>query len=98
MNGCLWCNGPEPCKHYKPGKDMDFVCSSCVQLLLGCSQDKLAELQKACLAKGYDQKVEALKSFIGELEHVPKTRKIRSGMVREGPVRPIRPARYEIRA
>ena len=98
MTVCLWCGQPEPCKHYHLSKDVDFVCSRCTQLLCGCTQDKLRELQKTCQAKGYDSKVEALKSFIGELEYVPETRKVRSGMVRKGPMRTARPARYEIRA
>jgi len=71
---CLWCNGPEPCRHYRPGKDVDFICFSCIQLLLGYSQEKLRELQKQCEAKGYDQKVEALKSFmeVGYEQRNPK--------------------------
>lgn len=98
MTGCLWCSNPEPCQHYKPDNDVDFVCSSCVQLLLGCNQDKLRELQRQCEAKGYDRKVEALKSFIGEEEYVPEARKTRPGVERKRPVCPVRPARYEVRA
>ena len=94
MTICLWCNGPEPCKHDR----VDIICSSCVQLLCGCSQEKLRELQKTCQAEGYGSKVEALKSFIGELEYVPEARKVRSGMVRERSLRPVRPARYQVRA
>jgi hypothetical protein len=98
MRVCMWCNQPEPCEHYQPGLGIDFICSSCTQLLLGCSQEKLAELQTHCQAKGYNHKLEALKSFIGELEYVPKATKTRSSMVRERPVHTARPARYEIRA
>lgn len=98
MTICLWCNQPEPCQHYHPGEDVDIICSSCVQLLCGCSQEKLAELQKVCQAKGYDTKVEALKSFIGREEYVPEARKVRSNMVGKGPVRTVRPARHEVRA
>ena len=98
MTLCLWCSQPEPCKHYHPSKDVEFICSRCTQLLCRCTQEKLRELLNQCEAKGYDSKVEALKSFIGELEYVPETRKVRSGMVRKRPVRPLRPARYEIRA
>jgi hypothetical protein len=47
----------------------------------------LKELQKRCEAKGNIHKVELLKSFIGEKEHVPKTAKDRRNMVRKGPVR-----------
>ena len=89
MTVCLWCGH----------KDVDFICSSCVQLLCRCNQEKLRELQKQCEAKGYDTKVKALKSFIGELEeYVPKTSKTRSDMVRKGSLRQVRPARHEIRA
>ena len=98
MSVCWWCNLPEPCTHYHPAEDADFICSQCSQLLLGCSQEKLVELQRKCQAKGYYHKVEALKSFIGELEYVPKARKVRSGMVRERPLRTARPARYQVRA
>lgn len=97
MQSCLWCNGSESSNGYKPGNHVDFVCSGCVQLLCGLSQDKLRELQEQCQARGFERRLEAQKSFIGELEYVPETRKIRSGMVRKGPVRPVRPARYEIR-
>ena len=98
MTTCLWCNGPEPCQHYRPLSNVDFVCSRCTQLLLGCSQDMLQELQTQCGIKGYDRKVEALESFIGEEEYVPETTKIRRSMVRKRSVRPVRPTSYEIRA
>ena len=75
---CLWCNRPETSRRYRPSKAMDFICSSCVQLLLGCSQEKLAELQRQCQAKGYDHKLEALRSFmeIGHEQRNPKNRKL----------------------
>jgi hypothetical protein len=67
-------------------------------MLSSLSEDKLKDLRGQCEAKEYHLRLEALKSFIGELEYVPKTRKDRSNMVRKGPLRPVRPARYQIRA
>jgi hypothetical protein len=84
---------------YKPGPSVgSFICSSCVQMLLWCSQEKLKELWQQCEAKGLQRKLEALQSFMGEKEYVPKTREVRSSMVRKGSMRTVRPARYQVRA
>jgi len=77
---------------------VDIICLKCTLLLAGCSQEKLKELEEQCRTKGLERKLEALKSFIGEKEYVPETRKVRSNMVGKGPVRTSRPARHEIRA
>jgi len=86
---CLWCNEFEPSKKYRPGKNVDFICSSCVQLLCGCSQEKLRELQKTCQAKGYGRRLEALKSFV-EVGHEQRNPKGARPNDRIGPLRTIR--------
>ena len=76
--GCLFCNGQEP--NYKPGPDVDFICSRCVQLLLGVDQDDLKKAHAKAIEKGYPGKAKAIESFlIGETneQRKPKTKKYR---------------------
>ena len=95
--GCLFCNGQEP--NYKPGPDVDFICSRCVQLLLSVSQDNLKLALVKAKEKGLQSKASAIKSFIVEDEiNVRKTKKFKRNMERTRPLRKIRPARNEVRA
>ena len=95
MTACLWCNEREPCEHYHPPHyDVEYICSRCTLLLASSSQARLRELQDRCKAKGLERKLEALKSFIGEDEYVPKTTKARRSLVRERPLRTARFAHY----
>ena len=73
---CLFCNKPE--KNYKPQVGIDFICSSCVQLLLGATQDDLKRSHAKAISKGHTNKARAIETFIIEEEHgqrKPKTKK-----------------------
>jgi hypothetical protein len=59
---CLFCN--EPDKSYKPEPDKDFICGSCVQLLLRADQNDLSRAHKKALDKGYINKAKAIESFL----------------------------------
>ena len=49
---CLYCSGED--RSYKPGPEVEFVCRSCVQLLLNKTQADLQRAHGECLEKGYD--------------------------------------------
>ncbi len=59
---CLFCNGAE--KNYKPGSQVDFICGTCVQLLLNASQEDLKRSYIKAMNAGYDNKAEAIKLFL----------------------------------
>ena len=59
---CLFCNGQE--KNYKPEPNKDFICGSCVQLLLGADQDDLKRAHAKAIKKGYLSKARAIESFL----------------------------------
>jgi hypothetical protein len=93
---CMFCNIPEP--EYKPGANVNFICSRCVLLLADANQD---DLKRACVkaeAKGFKNKASALKSFIIEDEYNErKTKKSKRDMERARPVRKVRPSRDKVR-
>jgi len=59
---CLFCNELE--KNYRPSKDVEFICGSCVVLLADADQGDLKNAYQKALNKGYMRKVSALESFI----------------------------------
>jgi hypothetical protein len=59
---CLFCNGQE--LNYSPAPNMDFICSSCVQLLLSASQEDLKRAHAKALSLGYQNKARAIESFL----------------------------------
>ncbi len=59
---CLFCNGTE--KNHKPGSQLDFICGTCVQLLLTVSQKDLKRSYIKAMSAGYTNKAEAIKSFL----------------------------------
>lgn len=61
---CLLCSQPE--KNYKPAVDTDFICASCVRKLLSFSQADLVKGYKIAKGKNYQDKAEALWSFMNE--------------------------------
>jgi len=100
---CLFCNCAEI--SYQP--ECDFICSSCVQMLLNADQDDLhrayqkaisrpylnEEHRKACEPE-YLRKAEAIKSFLIEEEiHEGKAKKSERNMVRARSMRAARPGR-----
>ena len=89
---CLFCNEPE--KNYKPGPDIDSICSRCVTLLAGAEQDDFKKVHAKAIEKGFKDKASALKSFIIEDEYnVRKTKKSKRNLERKRPVRKARPSR-----
>jgi hypothetical protein len=76
---CLFCNGKE--KNYRPVAGIDFICGSCVQLLLGADQDDLKRAHAKAVKKGYTNKARAIESFIIPEEtneqRKPKSKKYR---------------------
>jgi len=60
---CLFCNREEG-PWYKPGKDVDFICSGCVQLLISAEQVDLKRAHKKAIDKGYVKKAKAIEHFL----------------------------------
>ena len=60
---CLFCNQEEG-HGYRPGKENDFICSRCLQVLLSAEQLHLERAHKKAIDKGYINKAEAIKSFL----------------------------------
>jgi hypothetical protein len=87
---CLFCNEPE--KNYQPRKDVDFICSRCVQLLLRADQADLKKAYQKALDEGYPSKVSALESFIiPEEKHGKRPDKsVKRNLNRERTTRSIR--------
>ena len=92
---CLFCNKPE--KNYRPETGIDFICSSCVQLLSDADHADLKRAHVKAIEKGYLSKARAIESFIKEEEH--GQRKPKSKIDRRGRYsnrkRIIRPARIK---
>jgi hypothetical protein len=59
---CLFCNQEEP--GYKSSANTDFICSSCVQALLGAEQLHLRCAHEKAVSKGYESKARAIESFL----------------------------------
>jgi hypothetical protein len=92
MKLCLFCNE----QVYKT--DADYICGSCVQLLLNADQADLERAYKNAIDKGYSNKARAIESFfIPEEINVRKTQKSKRNMVRKRPLRKARPPRDELR-
>ena len=93
---CLFCNRQEP--NYKPGSDVNFICSYCVQLLLEADQGDLKKAHTKAIEKGYLRKAKAIESFLYEEEYYEKTKKSERNMARKRSLRKVRPSRHKIRA
>ena len=59
---CLFCNNPE--KGYVPPPEVDFICGSCVQLLLIADKDELQAAHARALEKGCLGNAKAIESFL----------------------------------
>lgn len=78
---------------------MDFICSSCVQLLLGADQDDLRKAHAKAIEKGCSGKAKAIESFLIEDEYnVRETEKFKRNLERKRPLPAFRPSRYQVRA
>lgn len=93
---CLFCNCPE--RSYKPSPDVEYICSSCVQLLLQATKEDLQRALAKAEEMELENKVLALKSFIVEDEHYGKTKNSKRDLVRKRSMRTARPTRNKVRA
>lgn len=60
---CAWCGKVEKYSGHKdPSKD--YICGSCVQLLLKFTQDELKQAYRLAISKGNSGKAAVLKMFI----------------------------------
>jgi hypothetical protein len=94
---CIFCNSPEP--DYKPGANVNFICSRCVLLLADANHDDLKQAYFKAKTKGFENKVSALESFIIEDEiNDRKTKNSKPNLERTRPLRKVRPSRHQVRA
>jgi len=92
---CLFCGQPE--KSYKPSKSVDFICGSCVQLLLTADQADLKRAYEKAVRLGYMGKADAIKTFLVEDIHA-ETKEPKRDLERKRPLPAVGPARYQVRA
>jgi len=94
---CLFCCDPEP--NYKPETGIDFICSKCVQMLLAADQEDLKRAYSKAIERDKIREASAIESFLieGEVFHDRETKTIRRNLVRERPMRKVRPSRDQIR-
>ncbi len=59
---CLFCNQEEP--GCKPPENTEFICSSCVQVLLSAEQLHLRRAHEKAVSKGYESNARAIESFL----------------------------------
>ena len=87
---CVFCNGTE--RNYQPDNNVvRIICTNCFHKLCSMPQSKIQEVYRMAIEKGYPAKAEALKPYLEEKEHVPKTDKFRRGVDRKRIVHKIRP-------
>jgi len=94
---CLFCCDPEP--NYKPETGIDFICSKCVQMLLAADQEDLKRAYSKAIERDKIREASAIESFLieGEVFNDRETKTIRRNLVRERPMRKVRPSRDQIR-
>jgi len=92
---CLFCNGTDRSYKHDPGKE--FICGSCVQLMLMADQGDRKRAHTKAVIFGYPRKARAIESFLEEEETYGKTKRAESNLVRKRAVRKIRPTRYQSR-
>lgn len=94
---CLFCNGTD--ESYRPEPETEFICCRCVQLFLAATPDQVRAAYKKAVDGGYPNKAKALEIFFKEgVLYEQEAGKAGSGMVRERPLRTVRPSRHELRA
>lgn len=67
MVKCLWCESDKESGRVDAGKD--FICSSCVAMLMSYPQDALQKTYQKCLRMKYDRKANALETFLEGVEY-----------------------------
>ena len=96
-NVCLFCNGMDI--KYKPESSKDFICSLCVQILISATQEEMKRAHSKAIKRGYTRKANAIESFLieGEASNERKTKTTRRNLVRERPMREVRPTSNQLR-
>ena len=82
METCLLCS------EFKHKTGNDFICSSCVSLLLAAGQGDLQNAHAKAVEKGFKDKASAIGMFLGG--NHGETEKPRSNLVRRRPMRKAR--------
>jgi len=95
MKPCLFCNNEDKglFNPYKPPKETDFVCSSCVILLSGLGQEFFKQALELAMEKNMPGKIQALKMFIEPEEGInvrPIEKRLERNNDRAGSHRPDR--------
>lgn len=67
MEKCLWCESDKEGGRVDAGKD--FICSSCVAMLMSYPQDALQKTYQKCLRMKFDRKANALETFLEGVEY-----------------------------
>ena len=70
---CLFCSGA--IKNFRPQAGNDFICSRCVQILLGADQRDLKKAYTKAIACGYPDKARAVETFLDTEENINGQRK-----------------------
>ena len=88
---CLFCNGLDI--KYKPDTGINFICSRCVQLLLGADQQELNMAHAKAIEKGLTNKARAIELFMipegTDEQRKPTTKKRGRHSNRKGIVRTV---------
>ena len=66
---CLFCNQPEEI----PGAEVEFICSSCTQLLLDTEPKERVRAYRKAVELGYDRKASAIRIFLNPEDLEDKT-------------------------
>jgi hypothetical protein len=97
MDFCFFCNQNES-YNYKPEKNIEFVCSQCVQILLRADQEDLKKAYAKAIKHEYFNKAKAITMFLEEeIIENGKTKKSKRNMERKRPLRKARLASHKIR-
>ena len=67
MERCLWCESDKEGGKVEAGKD--FICGSCVQMLMGYPQEALQKTYQKCLRLRLDRKANAIETFLEGVEY-----------------------------
>ena len=67
METCLWCDTDKDGERVDKGKD--YICGSCVQMLLSYPQDALNKTYHKCLRLNLTRKANAIETFLEEVRY-----------------------------
>jgi hypothetical protein len=97
---CLFCDNNT--RSYVPATGTDFICGSCVQLLLHADAEDLRRSHKKAMNLGLTRKATAIESFVKiEIDKEEengareKTEQAVRGLGREGSMQTFRPSRSQ---